>query len=77
MEPMKCKQLVTGDPHFVGIMDAAQEGTWGVVVTDMDKCVLKGFPLKWPQNIQDLVCTEDNPERPVKDSDLEMAGVLL
>ena len=31
-EPTKCKQLVTGDPHFIGIVDAVKEGTGGVIV---------------------------------------------
>ena len=51
-EPTKCKQLVTGDPHFIGIMDAAKEGTVGVMVGKGDAYVPTVFHYKWPQDIQ-------------------------
>ena len=44
-EPAKCKQLVTGNPHFVGIMDVAKESTDGVVVGKGDACVPTVFCL--------------------------------
>ena len=43
----------------------------------VEKGVPTVFHLEWPQDIQDLVCTEDNPDGPVTNSDLEMAGILL
>ena len=74
---MKCKQLVMGGPHFVGTMDAATEGTGGGLVGKKDECVPAVFHLQWPQNIQDMACTNDNPNRPTTNSDLELVGILL
>ena len=76
-EPTKFKQLVTGDPHFVGIMDAAKEGTRGVVVCKWDACVPTVFRLEWPKDIQDMVCTQENPNGPITNSDLELPGLLI
>ena len=45
---MKCKQLVTGDPNFVGIMDASKEGTGGGVMDRKDEYVPIVFQLEWP-----------------------------
>ena len=45
-EPTKCKQLVTGDPHFKGIMDVAKEGTGGVVVGKGGACIPTVFCLE-------------------------------
>ena len=53
----KYKQLVTGDPHFIGIMDAAKEGTGGVVVGKGDACVPTVFCYKCPQDIQNSMHT--------------------
>ena len=58
---MKCKELVTGNPNFIGITDEAKEGKGGVVVDEGDTCVPTVFHYKWPQDIQDMVCTQDNP----------------
>ena len=76
-EPAKYKQLATGDPYFVGIIYAAKEGTGGVVVGGKDACVPTVFRLEWSHNVQDLVCTKDNPNGPITNLDLEMVGVFL
>ena len=76
-EPTKCKQLVTVGSHFVGVMGAAKEGMRGVVVGKMDTCASTVFCLEWPQGVQDMVCTKDNPDGPITNSDLDMAGLLL
>ena len=39
--------------------------------------VLIVFRLEWPWGVQDLVCTEDNPGRPVTQSDSGLTGLLL
>ena len=76
MEPTKYKQLVTGDPNFVGVVYTVKEGT-GRVVGKQDKYIHIVFRLKWPHDIQDLVCTKDNPNRTIIDSYLEMSGLLF
>lgn len=35
----QCHELIVGHPNFVGIMDAALEGTGGVVIGEADVCV--------------------------------------
>ena len=45
MIPTMCWELVTGDPDVIGIMDAAKEGTDGIVVGEKDTCVLTIFRL--------------------------------
>ena len=76
-DPTKCKQLVTGNPHFIGIMDASKEGTGGVVVGKGEVCVPTVFRLKWPKDIQEMVCIQENPDGPIANSDLELAGLLI
>ena len=76
-EPNKCKQLVIGYPHVVGIMDAAIEGTGGVVMGKRDACIPKVFRLEWPQITQDMVYTWENPDGPISNSDLVLAGLLI
>ena len=75
--PTKCRQLVVGHPDYVGIMDAAKEGTGGVVIGEGSACVPTVFRLEWPQEVQAQVVTEDNPDGTITNSDLEMAGLLL
>ena len=54
-----------------------QKKARGVIVGKKDACVRTFFCLEWPQDVQDLVCTKDNPDRPITNSDLEMVGLLL
>ena len=75
--PTKRRQLVVGHPDYVGIMDAAKEGTGGVVIGEGSACVPTVFRLEWPQDVQAQVVTDDNPDGTITNSDLEMAGLLL
>ena len=68
---------MVGHPDYVGIMDAAKEGTGGVVIGEGSACVPTVFRLEWPQEVQAQVVTEDNPDGTITNSDLEMAGLLL
>ena len=58
-------------------MDAAKEGTGGVVVGKGDACIPTVFHLEWPKDIQDMMCTQENPDGPITNSDLELAGLLI
>ena len=58
-------------------MDTVKEGSGGVVVGEKDACVPTVVHLEFPQDAQDLVCTKDNPNRPIPNSDLDMASLLL
>ena len=49
----------------------------GVVLGKKDGCIPTVFHIEWPQDVQDLVCTKDNPDRPITKSDMEMVHLLL
>ncbi len=75
--PTKCRQLVLGHPHFIGIKDASSFGVGGVVVGEKDEVVPTVFRLEWPQEIRDALISFNNPDGSITNSDLEMAGLLL
>ena len=58
-------------------MDAAKENTGGVVVGKGDTCVPTVLSLEWPKDIQDIVCTQENSDGPITNSDLELTGLLI
>ena len=74
-EPTKCKHLVTGDPHFVGIMDAAKEGTCGVIV-GKGVCASQRYSASNGSRTSRIWCAR-NRTRPITNSDLELAGLLI
>ena len=49
----------------------------GVVVGKGNACVPTVFHLECPQDVQDMVCTQENPNGPITNSDLELAGLLI
>jgi hypothetical protein len=75
--PTKCKQLVLGHPHYVGIKDASGHGVGGVVVGEGDAVVPTVFRLEWPQEVRDELVSQENPEGSITNSDLELTGLLL
>jgi hypothetical protein len=75
--PTKCKQLVRGHPHFVGVKDSSGHGVGGVVVGETDSCKPTVFRVEWPQEIRDRLVSWTNPNGSITNSDLEMAGLLL
>ena len=75
--PTKCKQLVPGYPHFIGIDDSSGHGVGGIVVGEVDACIPTVFRLEWPQSIRDNLVSDENPNGSITNSDLEMAGLLL
>ena len=76
-QPTKCKQLVLGHPHYIGIDDASGHGVGGVVLGEGDAMIPTVFRLEWPQEIRDALISESNPEGTITNSDLECAGLLL
>ena len=69
--------LVTAEPNFIGIRDAAKEGAGGVVFGEGDKCIPTVFRLEWPVDKRTKIITGSIPKGSLKNSDLEMAGLLL
>ena len=76
-EPTHTRELVPGEPDFVGALDASGEGAGGVWLpgaTALDPVVWR---FKWPQEIVDRLVTFDNPAGDITNSDLEMAAEVL
>jgi hypothetical protein len=74
--PTPCKELVMGNPHYVGVKDASIHGVGGIIVGDEKACVPTVFRLEWPQDIKDEVLkTNANKKGKLTNSDLECAWV--
>ena len=71
-EPTHCRELVTGPPDFFGIVDAAKEGTGGVVMGEEEGCVPTVFRLEWPTQIRQMM-----EKGILTNSDLELAGMVV
>ena len=77
-EPTKCKELVMGEPDFVGVKDASVHGVGGIIVGEGAACVPTVFRMEWPQWVKDEVKkTNSGQKGTLTNSDLEMAGLLL
>ena len=76
-EPTHCPELVTAEPNFVGICDAAKESAGGVMFGEGDKCIPTVFRLEWSVDIRNEIVTDSNQKGSLTNSDLEMVGLLL
>ena len=77
VEPTRCKELVSGHPDIVGIVDASKEGVGGIVVGENEPITPTVFRLEWPEEVRALVISQANPTGKITNSDLECAGTLL
>ena len=71
-KPVRCIQLVPGDPHYIGFCDACKYGAGGVWLsgTNMLKPIV--WRMKWPKEVVDRFGPQG-----ITINDLEMAGMLL
>jgi hypothetical protein len=76
-EPTRCRELTSGWPDFVGIVDASSHGVGGVVFGENSKCVPTLFRWQWPIEITQDINTEANPKGRITNLDLEMAGMVM
>jgi hypothetical protein len=76
-DPTRCKELVSGWPDFIGIVDASSHGVGGVVMGETSLCIPTVFRWEWPQDVTASVRSFSNPTGTIINSDLEMAGVLI
>jgi hypothetical protein len=76
-DPNRCRELVSGWPDYVGIVDASSHGVGGVVIGERTPCLPTVFCWKWPADITSNVRSTSNPTGWITNSDLEMASVLL
>ena len=70
--PTPCKELVTGWPHYIGVKDAYSHGIGGIIMGKGKACTPTVFCLAWPDDIKELFHKAN-----IKNSDLEMAGLLM
>jgi hypothetical protein len=76
--PTKCRELVMGEPEFIGVQDASMEGVGGFIVGNTKECVPTVFRMQWPKDIKREVAKSMAKEGgTITNSDLEMAGMLL
>ena len=78
LEPTKCTELVTGWPHFIGIVDASTEGVGAILVGEGEEIEPTVARLDWPPEVRKLIlCHKKNPTGKITNSDLECAGMLF
>jgi hypothetical protein len=76
-KPTHCRELVSGWPDYIGIVDASGHGAGGVVFGELSACTPVVFRWEWSDDIKKDIKTLANPNGRLTNSDLEMAGLLM
>jgi hypothetical protein len=76
-KPTQCRELVTGWPDYIGIVNASGHGTGRVVFGEQLACTPVVFRWEWPKDIKRDINSVMNPSGRIKNSDLEMACLVL
>jgi hypothetical protein len=76
-KPTRCRELVTGWPDNIGIVNASGHGAGGVVVGEQVGCTPVVFQWKWLEDIKWEIKFLSTPMGKITNSDLEMAGLVL
>ncbi len=72
-EPTHCRELVSGWPDYIGIVDASGHGVGGVVFGELSACTPVVFRWEWPNDIKQDIISLANPTGRLTNSNLEMA----
>lgn len=76
--PVSCRDLVLGEPQFVGVKDASLHVMGGIIFGHKTACVLIVFCLEIPQDIKDaMLKTHAEQGEHLTNSDLDMTSILL
>jgi len=76
--PTPCRELVMGEPDFVGVKDASLHGVGGIIVGHRKPCKPTVFRIEWPPDIKDAVLqTNMRGGGYLTNLDLKMAGLLF
>lgn len=76
--PTPCRELVMGEPDYVGVKDASIHGVGGVIIGEKKECVPTVFRVEWPQDIKNEVLkTNSGRKGNLTNSDLECAGLVF
>jgi hypothetical protein len=60
-EPTCCRQLVTGWPDYIGLVDASGHGAGGVVIGELLLCVPTIFRWQWLPDVTKNIKPATNP----------------
>jgi hypothetical protein len=76
-DPTLCRELVSGWPDYVAIVDASGHGV-GIVAVGENKAVKPTVArIEWPADIKAAIVSNSNPNGTITNSDLESAGAVL
>ena len=75
--PTCCPKLVAGWLNFIRVVDASSHSVGGVIIGKLLECLPTVFKLQWPPDITANVIFEANPKGTIKNSDLELLGLIL
>ncbi len=70
-------KLVAGWPDFVGVVNASSHGMGSIIIGKLLECPPTVFQQQWPLDITANVKSESNPMGTIKNSDLELAGLII
>jgi hypothetical protein len=76
-EPTQCRELVSGWPDYIRIVDASGHGVGGVVLGELSQCTPVVFRWEWPADIKQNLISFSNPTGGITNSNLEMEGLLM
>ncbi len=76
-ELTQCRELVSGWPEYIGIVNASGHGVGGVVFGELSSCTLVVFQLEWPDDVKQNIISLSNPTGSLTNSNLEMAGLVM
>ena len=77
LHPTHVLQLADGFPDYLGYTDACKKGAGGVWMGITDDIGYVTWRVEFWKDIQDELCTSDNPDGKITINDLELAGVVL
>ena len=76
--PTSVLELVPNKPHYIGYVDSSKSAVGGVWTNGTQNLSTQWvWRLEWPQHIQNLLISPQNPTGTLSINDLEMAGILL
>jgi hypothetical protein len=77
IEPTHCKELIPGDPEYIGYCDAAKRGMGGVWLSGTKELEPFVWDVPFPEDIRKRFVSWSNPTGDITNSDLEMAAHLM
>jgi hypothetical protein len=75
--PTSVLQLMSNYPDYIGYSDACRLGAGGAWCSGLKEISPFIWQVQWPEDIQNDLNTDDNPEGSLTINDLELAGAVL